>query len=186
MDKLVAMTPCAGLLPVAAGSCSLTERMPEAITSLAPYAGKEKAASEALKAAHGMGFPGPGRMTGRDSARAIWSGLGQALLVGPAPGKGMTRAMALTDQSDAWAVMRLEGEEAEAVLARLTPLDVRVSEFRRGSAARTELFHMAALIARVGVTTFDIMVFRSMAATAVHDLEVAMKSVAAQAGDDTA
>lgn len=182
MTDLKASSPCEGLLPVSAGQCTLSEVRPGAITSLAPRKDAEKTASAALKKAHGMAFPGPGRMTGRAGARACWSGRGQALLVGPQPAAGLSRDMALSDQSDAWAVLRLDGADAEAVLARLTPLDLRESRFRRGSAARTELFHMAALITRVGITTFDIMVFRSMAATAVHDVGTAMRSVAAQSG----
>ena len=178
MVSLIAKTPCEGLLPLTVGRCTLAEVLPGAITSIMPAKGQETAVSDAIKAAHGMVFPAAGRATGRDGARLIWSGQGQALLVGPA--SGPIDGAAVTDQSDAWAVMRLEGEEAEDVLARLVPVDLRAAVFKRGHTARTMLFHMSCSITRVGPNAFDIMVFRSMARTAVHELTVAMKSVAAQ------
>lgn len=179
MVSLIAKAPCEGLLPIAAGDCTLSEVSPEAITSIMPASGQEKSVSEALKRAHGLAFPAPNRATGKEGGRLVWTGLGQAFLVGPVP-KPVSGA-AMTDQSDAWAVMRLEGASAEAVLARLVPVDLRVVGFKRGHTARTMLFHMSCSITRVGANSFDIMVFRSMAKSAVHELSTAMRSVAAQA-----
>ncbi|MDG1257047.1 MAG: sarcosine oxidase subunit gamma, partial [Paracoccaceae bacterium] len=45
---------------------------------------------------------------------------------------------------------------------------------------RSSLYHMMASITRIGNNTFQIIVFRSMAETLVHDLSVAMKSVLAR------
>ncbi len=179
MANLIARTPCEGLLPVTAGTCTLTEITPAATTSVMPARGRAGAVSDALKKAIGLTFPAPNRATGKDGNRLVWSGAGQALLLGAAP--AALPGAALTDQSDAWAVMRLDGAAAEAVLARLVPVDLRAATFKRGHTARTMLFHMTCSISRVGATSFDIMVFRSMASTAVHELHVAMKSVAAQA-----
>ncbi len=179
MAKLIAKTPCEALLPFTAGTCTLSEELPEAITSIAPAKGQEMAVSDALKAEFGAEFPSPNRATGKAGARAVWSGAGQALLLGPVP--GAIKGAAMTDQSDAWAVMRLEGDAAEAVLARLVPVDLRAEQFKRGHTARTMLFHMSCSITRVGADAFDIMVFRSMARSAVHELSTALRSVAAQA-----
>ena len=176
MARLVAKSPCAGLLPVTSGSVTLSEVLPEAITSVAPFAGQGGAVSASLRAATGAAFPDPNRWTGGD-IRIVWTGPDQAMVLGPrvAPDRA-----AVTDQSDAWAVMRLEGQGAEAVLARLVPVDVRRAQFPEGHAARTLLHHMTCTLMRVGGEAFDIMVFRSMAETAVHHIEVAMRSVAAQ------
>ena len=87
---------------------------------------------------------------------------------------------AMVDQSDGWAVLRLEGAGAAEVLARLVPLDLRAPQFRRGHTARTELQHMMASLTRLGPDAFLIMVFRSMARTLVHDLTSAMEAVAAR------
>lgn len=176
MARLVATSPCAGLLPIGAGTVTLSEVLPAAITSVAPFAGQEAAVSRALERAAGAVFPAPGRWTGAET-RVVWTGPGQAMVLGP---RVAPEGAAVTDQSDAWAVMRLEGQGAEAVLARLVPVDVRRAHFPPGHAARTMLHHMTCTLMRTGEDAFEIMVFRSMAATAVHHLEVAMKSIAAQ------
>lgn len=180
MASLVAKTPCAGLgLPVSAGAVALCEAAPGHITSLMP--GPDTvAASAALRAAHGMAFPGPGRATGREGARALWSGRGQALLLGPAPEPLLTHHFALTDQSDAWAAVSLEGSGAREVLARLCPLDLRDGHFKRGHSARSLIGHMNASLTRTGRDTWLILAMRSMATTLLHELGEAMRSVAAQ------
>ncbi len=180
MAELIAKTPCAGLLPLTIGTCSLTEVDLGTLTSVAPFAKGGKPASDALKAAHGMALPGPNRATGKDGARAIWFGQDMVLLAGPAPDKGLAKHAALTDQTDAWASVHLTGAGAEDVLARLVPVDMRASVFKRGHTARTQLMHMNASITRTGADTFLILAFRSMAGTLVHDLKTAMESVAAQ------
>lgn len=180
MDKLIARTPCEGLLPLTIGSVTLTEEAPGAMTALAPYTGKEKGLSAALKAAHGMAYPAPNRATGKAGARAVWFGHGQAMLMGPAPDASLAAHAAVVDQSDAWAVVRIEGEGVEDVLARLVPVDLRPANFKRGHTVRSLLFHMTASITRVGDRAFQIMVFRSMAETLVHDLKTAMEGVAAR------
>ena len=176
MARLVALSPCAGLLPLTAGSVTLSEVLPEAITSVAPLEGQRAAVSAALEAAVGAGFPEPNRWTGAE-ARIVWTGPDQAMVLGP---RVAPDGAAVTDQSDAWAVMRLEGQGAEAVLARLIPVDLRRAQFPSGHAARTMLHHMTCTLMRVGADAFEIMVFRSMAASAVHEIGTAMKSVAAQ------
>ncbi|MVO16233.1 sarcosine oxidase subunit gamma [Rhodobacteraceae bacterium CY05] len=177
---LIALTPCDGILPVTIGSINLTEDVPAAMTLIAPCAGQEEAVSATMEAAHGMAFPAVNRSTGKAGARAIWFGQGAALLQGPAATQELADIAALTDQSDAWTVVRLEGESAAAVLARLAPVDLRSHLFKRGHTARCEVSHMMGSITRVGPEAFQIMVFRSMARTLVHDLKTAMAAVDAR------
>ena len=177
MARLIAKTACEGLLPVRIGGVAMAELVPEAITSVAPFWGQEKAVSEALKSAIGAAFPAAGRATGRAGARIVWSGLGQALVLGPpvnVPGA------AISDQTDGWACIVLEGGDVPLVLARLCPLDLREGVFKRGHAARTLLGHMSCVILRTGAARYEVLVYRSMAHTAVHELTRAMTSVAAQ------
>ncbi|SDW23458.1 sarcosine oxidase subunit gamma [Ruegeria halocynthiae] len=180
MGKLIANTPCDGLLPLTVGSVTLSEEDVGAIHSISPLNGKQKALSEALKAAHGMAYPSANRATGKAGDRAIWFGPSHVMLMGPAPDVTLFGNAAIVDQSDAWTVVRVNGAEVEDVLARVVPVDLRLSQFKRGHTARTLLFHMTASITRVGENAFQIMVFRSMAETLVHDLKRAMEGVAAR------
>lgn len=180
MVDLIAKTPLNGMAPLEVGAARLSEVDLGVLTSLAPYKAKGAALSKGLKTAHGMAMPGPGRATGKDGARAIWFGHDMALLAGPAPAPALAEHAALTDQSDAWVCVRLDGDAARDVLARLTPLDLRESVFKRGHTARTELQHMAVSITRVAADGFLILAFRSMADTLRHDLESAMRGVAAR------
>lgn len=173
-------SPCTGLLPLTIGTVTASEEVVGPLTSIAPFQGQMPEVSKALKGAYGMAFPAPGRTTGKAGARAIWFSQGQALLQGPVPDAMLAPHAALTDQSDAWAVVRLEGKGAVDVLARLVPLDLRSSQFKRGHTARTELLHMMVSLIKIGENTFQIMVFRSMAQTLVHDLKTAMEGVAAR------
>ncbi|MEP2533397.1 sarcosine oxidase subunit gamma [Shimia sp.] len=181
MAELIAKSPCDGMLPLEIGQTVLSEVPMSVMTSLAARRGKEAALAGALKAAHEMALPGVNRATGKDGARAIWFGQGQVMLIGPEPDARLADHAALSDQSDAWAVVKLEGSDAEAVLARLVPLDLRQVTFKRGHSARTMLQHMTISITRIGDASFQIMTFRSMAKTLVHELETAMKGVAARA-----
>ncbi len=178
--NLKAKSPIEGLLPVTQSNTVLRGLDVGEITSLMPYASQQKAASDALKVAHGMAFPAPGRATGRANCRAVWSGQGQAFLLGPKANISLSETTAMTDQSDGWVVMMLEGSSARDVLARLCPLDFRPQVFKRGHTARSLVGHMNGSITRTGVQAYMIMVFRSMAATAVHEISDAMKSIAAQ------
>lgn len=188
MADLRAISACEGLLPVLVGQVSLTAVEAGNITSLMPYMGQEKQASEVLKQAHGCRFPAPGRATGRAigratgraGCRALWSGQGQALLLGPVPARALAKTCAMTDQSDAWAVMQLAGAEARAVLARLCPLDLRPQIFKRGHTARSLLGRMNVSITRTGADTYLLMLARSMVASAVREISGSMKSVMAQ------
>lgn len=178
MPSLIEKTPCDDLLPVSEARVTLTECAPTRITSVAPLAGKDRALGTALKAL-GLGWPKAGQSLMTGDARIIWTGRDQAFLIGVSP-DGLGGVAAMTDQSDGWARMRLEGPGAEAVLARLVPLDLRATAFPNGSAARTGLNHMMMVLRRAGDEAFEIMVFRSMAASAVHELHHAMKALAAR------
>lgn len=180
MAELIAKTPCAGLLPARIGACTLSEEKPGTLTLLAPARGQQDAMAQALVDAHAIPWPDPNRATGQPGARAVWFGQGQVMLMGPVPGTALAAQGAVCDQSDAWAVVRLEGAGAADVLARLVPVDLRASVFEPGHTARSDLMHMMASITRLEDGAFQIMVFRSMAVTLVHDLKTAMEAVAAR------
>lgn len=179
MVELNALSACDGLLPVDHGRLTLREETVGAITSLAPFKGQGKALSVALQAAHGVSFPAPNRMEVSGDVACVWTGRDQAFLLGPQPDAGLGAMAAVTDQSDAWAVVCLGGDGAEDVLTRLVPVDLRPAAFPLHAAVRTELGHMAVSIMRIEAG-LRIMAFRSMAATLVHELSDAMAAVEAR------
>lgn len=173
-----AQSAAASFAGIKIGQLHLTEAPTREIWSILPYRGHEAA----LEALLPSGMPAPNRCLGADSTRLIWSGRGQALWVaeGP-PAPGLAQQAALVDQSDAWCVLHLTGAGAGDVLARLCPLDLAPAIFGPGYTARSLIGHMSAQITWMP-DGFEIMVFRSMAETAVHELSQAMRQVAARQG----
>jgi len=169
-----------GLLPVEVGDCRIFAAPTERMHLILPYKGQEKALSAAMKSAHGMAFPAAGRATGKEGARLVWFGLDQAMLIGPAPDARLSEFAAVVDQSDGWAVLRLQGVLAEDMLARLVPVDMRAAHFKRGQTVRTQLQHLHVSITRIGGEVFQIMGMRSMAKTLVDELQGAMRLIAAR------
>ena len=180
MVNLVARAPLEGMTPLVIGGMTLSPVDPGVMTSVAAYNGRGKDLSAALKAAHGVTAPAANRVTGKDGARAIWFGHNVMLLMGPLPDEALADYAALTDQSDAWTVLQLDGPGASEVMARLVPLDLRATEFKRGHTARTEIQHMMGSVTRLGAQKFLLMVFRAHGKTVLHDLKTAMQGVAAR------
>ena len=177
MANLIALTPCDGLLPLQIEGITLTEVLPACIMSVAPARGQEKQVSAALKEQIGLGLSASGRSSRKGNMRAQWFSHGVWLVSAKVV---LGELAAITDQSDAWAVVAISGVGVEDVLARLMPIDLRASAFKNGHTARTLLGHMSVAITRVGTNTFEIMVMRSMAGTLVHDLETAARGVGAR------
>lgn len=180
MAKLIATSPFLALggqprIPQTIGGVTLREIEPGRMTLIAPFQGGIAATSEALEKAFGFAFPAPNRCLGTGPF-ALWWGLEQALLIGAAC-PDLPQA-ACTDQSDGWAILRIEGAAAEAVLARLVPIDLRASAFQPGKTARTLIGHMHGSVTRSRKDAFDLMVMRSMAETLLQEVEKAAEFVA--------
>jgi len=169
--SLIAKPPLTG--EAAYAGLRLRPADPGRITSVAPFVGQEANVAKALK---GLGFPAPNRFTKNGAARLVWTGRGQAFLIGAEPA-GLAGIAALTDQSDGWACLSLTGPAAAECLMRLIPINL--TALQPGHAARAPLGHMQSVIMR-GDDGFDLLVFRSMARTAWHEIETAMKALAAR------
>jgi sarcosine oxidase subunit gamma len=126
----------------------------------------------------GLELPAPGRFAAAEGVTAYWIGPEQWLLAGDAGLFGRVRAAAadaaMTEQTDAWAQLRLTGPAAVAALERLCKLDL--SAFPEGSAARTAMEHLGVVIAREE-GGFLLMSPRSSARSFAHALETALDSV---------
>jgi heterotetrameric sarcosine oxidase gamma subunit len=178
VPELIAKSALEGHGALALGGITLAEVALGPITSIAVLPGGAKAVAKGLKP-FGLAMPAPNSFAEKAGARLVWTGRDQAFLVGVEP--RAIEGAAVTDQSDGWAVLALSGLGAVDVLARLAPMDLRLSAFPVGRAVRSGLNHMNAVILRTGDYAFEIMVFRSMARTAWHEIAQAMETVAARA-----
>lgn len=173
MIELSASDPFAGLhLPLVHGAARLDSVPPVRITAIAPLPGQ----TEALACALG-GFPAPGEVLDT-TLRLVWVGRGQAFAFGEGLPEGLERHAALSDQSDGWAGAQLEGADAQAVLARLVAMDLRALAVP--SSVRTLLGHLPLLLVKQSETAFDLWTYRSMAGSLSHELDRAMRMVAAR------
>lgn len=182
MPELIAKSALDGQPALHLAGVTLAELLPGPITSVALFPGGGKLAAKGLKTL-GLSFPAPNSFIEKKGARIVWTGREQAFLMGVAP--PVLEGAAVADQSDAWAVLALGGPGAVDVLARLVPLDLRLSAFPVGRAVRAPVNHMNAVILRTGDYAFEVMVFRSMARTAWHEFEAAMQALAARAAMKT-
>lgn len=173
MAKLIALQPFAGLLPIKHGDVEVIAVPCDGLMSVAPLAGQNKAVSAKLKEQVGVGLTALNRRSGR----VTWIGHETWMVTGGVKLDGMA---AVTDQSDAWAVVEIVGAGVDDVLARLVPVDLRPQVFKKNHVAKTMLGHLSVIMTRTGPQAFEIMVMRSMAKTLVHDLDVAMRGVAAR------
>ena len=179
MGNLSPCTPLEHLLPLTIGALTARENAPRRITAILPFRGKDETLRTALKKAHDLSLPAPGKITQKAGMRLVWAGRDQVLLIGAKPAsRTLAPSAALEDQSNAWAVIRLQGEGPANALARLCPVDLRASVFKQNHVVATEFAHIPALITRAP-SGVEIMVGRSFVKTAVERLSDARESVAA-------
>lgn len=182
-ETLAVANPAAGLdLPLEHGAARCAARPLGQLVSVAPFRGRGGAVAAALADRLGTGLSDPGHWAAAGSVRVLWFGFGLWLVEGGPEdlAAAISDAAAVTDQSDGWAGLRLEGAATIDVLARLVPLDLDAGAFPHGRIARTLLRHVPCALLRDG-EAFEILVPRSFVATAYHDLAGAMAAVAARA-----
>ncbi|WP_416896742.1 MAG: hypothetical protein ACMVY4_14565 [Minwuia sp.] len=102
----------------------------------------QAALGEALQAGYDLEWPGTGRSSG-ERTRLIGLSPDQAFLIFRHDGHGAEAVVAgklgetayLFDQSDAWAVLRMEGARCRAALERICMLDLDDAAFPEGAPA---------------------------------------------------
>ena len=169
MPNLIAKSALAGHAPLTLAGTTLSDAQGGQITSIACFPGTLAEVKARLGA-----FPAPNEANGN----LIWTGPEQAFLLGAAP--DLTGLAAVTDQTGGWATLRLKGPKAADALMRLYPLDLRPAHFPPGTCARSPLGHMQSILI-AEADSFLILVFRSMARTAWHEIEVALHALDARA-----
>lgn len=177
--KLYARDPLDGV-DVTIGEASLAASQPSAIVSIAPFNGQGIAVDEGVSKLLEVGLPAVGSLNVWTEGKVLWTGQGMWFVVGDLDIARLVAKLdgkaAVTDQTDAWAVFRLTGNDAREVMARLCPLDFSTLE---AQIVRTEFAHMMSIIIPID-GGFEIMVMRSFVKTAIEHVCGAMTRVAAQ------
>lgn len=130
---------------------------------------KEAGLAEALRRLTAADCPKPGKFTTGKEGDIVWSGPGQWLIVTEHPDVVATLALeladlaAVTNQSDARAILRLSGARARDVLAKGCLIDLHPRAFQPGDVALTSISHIGVQIWQVDETPgYDIAVPRSV------------------------
>ena len=179
MVDLYTTAAAATALPLKIGTVYV-EEVETSLFLVGPFDKKLKQAAAVLVTQMGLEWPTVHVVKHTGVAYALWFDHAHIALMGVEPSAKLLRYAAVTDVSDGWCIVDISGPEVRDVLARVTPLDMRIKSFKTGMTQRSMLMHMQASISCLGKSHFRVMVFRSMALTVVHDLAVAMESVAAR------
>ena len=179
MAKLIARAALGERLPFTRAGLTVTAVETGPVSHIAPLKGQATQVDEALGAL-GLGWPAPGEVRSSEAARVLWMGREAALLIGAEPPIGLEAVAAVSDQTGANAVVRVEGPGVEDMLARLVPVDLRPAALPEDRTVRTLVGHMAASVTRTGDQEIEIIVMRSMAGTLIHDLTRAIDTWSAR------
>jgi len=135
--------------------------------------------------AYGLDMPSPTVSTESGSVRAISTGVEQLLLAFSHQAPDAERVVRerlsdgyTSDQTDAWVILEVEGVHVRDGLERICPLDLHPEAFSIGSAARTVMEHMGAMIVRTGTDRFLLLSARSSARSFLHAVETSFNNVA--------
>ena len=168
MPNLIAKSALFARTPLTLSGTTLAEAQVGTITSVAVFPGKLTKVKKTLGV-----FPAPNSVAGN----LIWTGPEQVFVLGSVP--DLTGLAAVTDQSGGWAALRLSGPKAADVLMRLYPIDLRAAHFPKDTCARAPLGHMQSILI-AEEAGFLILIFRSMAHTAWHEIETALQALTAR------
>ncbi|GEP06814.1 sarcosine oxidase subunit gamma [Methylobacterium oxalidis] len=132
--------------------------------------GQEAALGAILAERYGWSLPEPGATALSGERGLVWSGPGQWLAVAESGGAlgGLPDALrgvaAVTDQSDARAIVRVAGPRARAALAKGVTVDLHPRAFGPGRTAVTSIAHIGAQLWQVDAgPSYDVAVARSFA-----------------------
>ncbi len=150
---------------------ALSEPRPGSIVQLAAWPGEERRMIEAIRTVTGLALPdGAGGGVSEGGKAAFGFAPAKFTIVDEKDGlaaafaKVVTPAIGTaTDLSHGRTVIRIEGPEAEWVLAKFFAIDFSLTAFPLGAGRSTTHHDIFAQIQRTGPDRFDIHVFRSFA-----------------------
>ena len=184
---LTARTPLGGYAGTF-GGVTLAEAAGLSLVSAAVPQGGDDAFAAALAEGFGASRPSTGDSAPGDrlGARILGMQPDQLFILFEAPdpdraaetvSAALGPAAYVTDQSDSWAMLRIQGRGVRAALERLCMLDLDDAAFPEGRVARTVMEHLAVIILRDGADSFLLMSPRSSARSFLHAVEQSVATV---------
>ncbi len=157
------------------------------IVSLAVPNDRSSEMRAALIKAYGIVLPDPGQsvVTPDGMRRCVWTTPEQFLLMFERKSDFPVNevrdeigdAAYLTDQSDAWSIFDLDGENSRAVLERICQLDLASEVFPPGAASCTAMKHIAAIVIRSCDNRFRLMAPSSYCGSFLHAVETSIANI---------
>lgn len=83
----------------------------------------------------------------------------------------------ITDQSDSWVALALQGDDAVSALERICPLDLHPTHFVPNRVARTVMEHLAVIILCESENHYVLLSPRSSANSFLHAVEQSLRNV---------
>lgn len=167
------------------GSVILREHVGFALASVTARQVNGAACKDALARLLGAPVPGPDQAVLSEPYAALWIAAESWLVAAPSDGhedlaarlaEEMGAAASVTEQSDGWVTIDLEGADVPDMLERLCPAPVR--RMQGGAARRTTIHQMGCfLICRGTHASFRLIGPRSSADSLWHALEQAARAV---------
>ena len=169
------------------GDVKIAEITGRAIVSITTPKGGKAALDKAMASGFKCKLPAAGQSTRSPVAgsQVLWMQSDQVFVLfdlgGPDPvaevAKRLKGAAYLTDQSDAWVMIAVRGENCRTALERICPIDLGGAVFPQGAVARTMMEHMAAIILRQGPQEFVLMSPRSSSKSFLHALQTSAQNI---------
>ncbi len=190
MADLTPITPLGGttLRSETIGALRIAEGDDWALASVAARAGQAQAVGAGLRELTGLDLPGPGGMASAGDWRALWLSPESWLLAAPLAQepdiadtvkRPVGDGASVTEQTDAWVRFDITAPDDDRLwplLERLCNIDPACAG--PGTATRTVMEHLAAILLREGAGRAAVLGARSSAASLHHALVAAARSVA--------
>jgi sarcosine oxidase subunit gamma len=183
---LDAKTPLSGF-DETIGDVHIREVTGKTIVSLAIPLGGHKAAVSIIKKGFGLACPEPGLFSDSEKPHSVllWTSPDQFFLIreedsltpaASAESKLSGKAY-VTDQSDSWAILSLNGSGVTRALERICPLDLKSQALQPGSAARTQMEHLGVTILRISQEEWWLLSARSSAKSFLHAITQSARNI---------
>lgn len=165
------------------GNTSLHEVVDTSIYSIA-LALQPDAALASIRSKLGVDWPVTGQSTQNADASNRLLGLQSdqvfALVTGKASEAGLPEldeSVYVTDQSDSWAGLVIDGPMSRTALERVCPIDLHPSVFPVGQVTRTTMEHLAVIILSDAENRFLLLSPASSAHSFLHAVETSLHNV---------